>query len=258
MKKSLLAAAVLCALVADAARAQDKPARPAASAPTPGTPPPLLARPETARIYAFGLLRKGPKWTPGETPEIRALQEKHLANIARLAKEGKLVAAGPCGDGDLRGVFVFATESLDEARALADTDPAVQAGRLRVELHTFLGAPGIGRNAPAERARAGGKVEMVSYQLALARLGPRFKAEEASENRALFMARNQWLQKLEGSGRLALSGPFTDGGDVKGLLVLKADSLDAARKLLDGDPAAITQRFAYDVQPWWLAKGTLE
>jgi hypothetical protein len=40
----------------------------------------------------------------------------------------KLVVAGPFGDnGELRGIFVFKVASLDEAKVLAETDPAVRA-----------------------------------------------------------------------------------------------------------------------------------
>jgi uncharacterized protein YciI len=67
---------------------------------------------------------------------IARIQQAHLANIARLSKEGKLVLAGPfVDDGDRRGVFFFKVGKLAEAQALADTDPAVIAGRLKVELH---------------------------------------------------------------------------------------------------------------------------
>jgi uncharacterized protein YciI len=89
--------------------------------------------------YYFAFLLRGPEWTPGQTPELEHLQEAHLANIRRLAETGKLVVAGPFSDdGTLRGVFVFKTETLDEAKALADSDPAVQAGRLVLEFHPWL------------------------------------------------------------------------------------------------------------------------
>ena len=56
----------------------------------------------------------------------------------------KLVVAGPFGDDTaLRGVFVFKVASIDEARALAETDPAVQAGRLVIEMHPWLVPEGI-------------------------------------------------------------------------------------------------------------------
>jgi uncharacterized protein len=94
--------------------------------------------------YYVGFLYRGPQWTPGSTPESEKIQEGHMANIRRLAAEGKLLLAGPfTDDGDLRGMFVFTVASLEEARALAETDPAVKAGRLRIELHPWFSAKGI-------------------------------------------------------------------------------------------------------------------
>ena len=95
-------------------------------------------------LYYVGLLFRGPAWTPGETPEIMELQKAHLANITRLAESGKLVLAGPfVDDGDMAGMFVFRVSSLEEAQALCDSDPAVKAGRLRVELHPWYSEKGI-------------------------------------------------------------------------------------------------------------------
>lgn len=95
--------------------------------------------------YVVGFLYRGAAWTPDRTPEVEKLQEGHMANIKRLADEGKLVLAGPFSDGgDLRGLFVFKTDSVEQAKAWCDTDPAVKAGRLRVELHPWYSAKGIG------------------------------------------------------------------------------------------------------------------
>jgi uncharacterized protein YciI len=89
--------------------------------------------------YYLGFLRRGPKWTPERTPETARIQEGHMANINRLAKTGKLVLAGPfTDDGEIRGVFIFKTESAEEAKMLADSDPAVSAGRLVLELHPWM------------------------------------------------------------------------------------------------------------------------
>lgn len=261
MRTSLLTCAVLGGLLAAPACAQ------ASASPSPGAAPAAAAARQASptpspvpqpRVYVFTLLRKGPAWTAADTPATRTLQEGHMANIRRLGQEGKLAAAGPCGGGDLRGVFVFATDSLAEARTWGETDPSVQAGRLRLESHRFLGAPGIGRRVAEETAKAGGKTELVEYQLALVRRGPRFDPKEVDENRALFMARNAWLQQLQAAGQLALSGPFLDAGEAMGVLVLRVGSVDAARALLAGDPAVKTERFAFEVDAWWLPKGTLE
>jgi uncharacterized protein YciI len=94
-------------------------------------------------IYYIYLLKKGPAWSPDETPEIAALQEAHLANMKRLQELGKLVINGPLLDsfatsGETRGIGVLKTASLAEAQELISTDPMVRVGRLVFELHTWM------------------------------------------------------------------------------------------------------------------------
>ncbi|HKG61892.1 MAG TPA: YciI family protein [Pyrinomonadaceae bacterium] len=92
----------------------------------------------------FAFLTRGEKWTPEKTPATEEIQKGHMANINRLADMKKLIAAGPFGDdGRLRGIFVFRVGSLEEAKALTATDPAVQAGRLAMELHTWMVPEGV-------------------------------------------------------------------------------------------------------------------
>lgn len=92
----------------------------------------------------LAFLVRGEKWTPEKTPQTEEIQKGHMANINRLAEMKKLVVAGPFGDnGTLRGIFVFRVASMEEARALTLTDPAVQAGRLALDLHPWLVPEGI-------------------------------------------------------------------------------------------------------------------
>lgn len=96
----------------------------------------------TTAYLAF--LVRGDKWTPEKTPATEAIQKAHLANIQRLADMKKLVVAGPFGDnGRLRGIFVFRVDTLEEAKTLASTDPAVQAGRLALLVHPWVVPEGI-------------------------------------------------------------------------------------------------------------------
>lgn len=71
------------------------------------------------------------------------LQGAHLANLKHLGKVGKLVINGPLPDsyvtsGEIRGIGVLKTNSLTGAQELIRTDPMVRAGRLVVELHTWM------------------------------------------------------------------------------------------------------------------------
>ena len=101
------------------------------------------------RTYYMGFLTRGPNWTPGVTEATKALQEAHLANINRLAEDGRLLIAGPFSydstdaDQSLRGIFIFDTETRAEAEELAATDPAVMAGRLAIRIIPWYGPYGL-------------------------------------------------------------------------------------------------------------------
>lgn len=86
--------------------------------------------------YYLVLLRRGPSWTPASTPAVQELQKQHLAHLQKMGESGKLLIAGPFGeqqDQTLRGMCLYRVASLEEARALAEADPMVKAGRLKVE-----------------------------------------------------------------------------------------------------------------------------
>ena len=92
----------------------------------------------------FAFLTRGEKWTPETTPATQEIQKGHMANINRLAQMKKLIAAGPFGDdGRLRGIFVFRVGSLEEAKTLTATDPAIQAGRLAMDIHPWMVPEGV-------------------------------------------------------------------------------------------------------------------
>ncbi len=94
--------------------------------------------------YFVGLIYRGPTWSPEVTEEVQELQAAHLANIGRLMESGEMVLAGPfTDDGDLRGLFFYHVDTLEEAQALVDSDLAVKAGRLRVELHPWWGSASL-------------------------------------------------------------------------------------------------------------------
>jgi uncharacterized protein YciI len=90
--------------------------------------------------YVMAFLKAGPN-RDQDSVTAAQLQRAHLDNIFRLADEGKLALAGPFLDGgDLKGVYVFNVTTIEEAKALTETDPAIKAGRLVMELHPWYGS----------------------------------------------------------------------------------------------------------------------
>ncbi len=88
--------------------------------------------PDAFDVYTVVVLRR-----PADAPEmpqedLDALQARHLADRADLARQGLIVVNGPFdeqSDESYRGMSIFACDPAEAAR-LSDGDPSVIAGRL--------------------------------------------------------------------------------------------------------------------------------
>ena len=93
--------------------------------------------------YVMVFLKTG-KQTALDSVAKSKLMEQHMKNMNRLAEAGKLIVAGPyLGDKQMRGMFVFNVESVAEAKKLAETDPAIQAGIFDIELLPWYGSAAL-------------------------------------------------------------------------------------------------------------------
>lgn len=146
--------AVLLCLLLLAATGLLRAQTPAVAAPAPApTPPPEAAKPAAPQlppdmtVYYFCLLTRGPNAGTGTREEMAAGQAAHMANIRRLAEEGKILVAGPFMDrGDWRGIFILKCDSLEEAKALVASDPLVQQQRLLADVRPWLTMKGYIRD----------------------------------------------------------------------------------------------------------------
>lgn len=95
------------------------------------------------RLYVMAFLKAGPNQEMS-AEQAAELQRGHMAHIRQLAEAGELILAGPfVGSAEVRGIFLFRTDSLEHARALTAQDPAVAAGRLEMELHQWYGSAAL-------------------------------------------------------------------------------------------------------------------
>ena len=107
----------------------------------PGPPAPAAGTPKF-EMESFQLVLLMRPADRKELPDAEAeeLQRQHLAHLGKMHDSGKMVIAGPFGaqrDPSFRGACLYRVATPEEARALAEADPAVKAGRLRVEVITW-------------------------------------------------------------------------------------------------------------------------
>ena len=87
--------------------------------------------------YWLVLLQKGPNRNQ-DSMSAEKIQAAHMANINRLAKEGKLIMAGPIGvEDDLRGIFLMNCADSIEVENFVRTDSAVLTGRLIMKYYPW-------------------------------------------------------------------------------------------------------------------------
>jgi hypothetical protein len=93
--------------------------------------------------YVLAYLKAGPN-RDQDSATAAEIQKAHLENIMRMAKQGQLVVAGPfTDDHEVKGIYILNVETVAEAEELVETDPAIEAGRLTMELHPWYGSAAL-------------------------------------------------------------------------------------------------------------------
>lgn len=157
------------------------------------------------KSYTFVFLNNKPDKEVLSKEKSDSIMQGHMNNIGRLAKEGKLLAAGPFEGGG--GIFILNTTSVDEANQWLATDPGVKAKRWNLEALPYTVKTG-------SVCTVGEKYEMVFYQFI--RFMPTGKETDLSSTEGL-------VKKMHEQGMIIHEGIF---GDKQGsILILKADTV---------------------------------
>lgn len=96
------------------------------------------------KYYVLAMLKPGTNKSK-DKDTLKIIFDGHMKNINRLANEGSLVLAGPMADNDntYEGIFVFNVGTIEEAKALLETDPAISGKFLDVELYLWYGTAAL-------------------------------------------------------------------------------------------------------------------
>jgi uncharacterized protein len=130
MKTMLTAGVLICVFASSSPAAPDE---------APATQPSTRPAREFEQ-YQLVILRAGDNVQEVPRDQLMEMQKQHLAHMSAIAEQGKILVAGPFSDQQdksMRGMCIYRCDSIDEARQLAEGDPAVQAGRLKVEVLTW-------------------------------------------------------------------------------------------------------------------------
>lgn len=102
------------------------------------------------KSYFLVLLKTGSNKN-AEKEEISVSFRGHLDNINRLVEEGKLIIAGPFGKNEknYRGLFILNNiKTMEEAKKLLQSDPAIKNGLLDYEILTWYGSAALSEYLP--------------------------------------------------------------------------------------------------------------
>jgi uncharacterized protein YciI len=187
------------------------------------------------KSYTFVFLNNKPDKEVLSKEKSDSIMQGHMNNIGRLAKEGKLLAAGPFEGGG--GIFILNTTSVEEANQWLATDPGVKAKRWNLEVLPYTVSTG-------SVCPVGEKFEMMFYQFV------RFTPQSTINAKALKQHR-KFIQSLVKGGGAIHQGNF--GDKEGGILVLKAD---AAKETVEADQAVKEGVVKYEMKKLYIAKGS--
>jgi uncharacterized protein YciI len=193
---------------------------------------------QTSQPYIFGFLRAHPERK--EIPQEQAveIQKGHLAHLGKMANDGVLVAAGPLGGPDLRGVVIFRGITLAEARRIASEDPAVVNKRLYVDAAPWPGPAGIGEVVGAKlKENPEAKIEMTKRALVVYWKTGAWPASLADPaHKETLDAHRAWIGKLQSGGNVLTVAPLAGSKDFVGVAVYKMENPEEALKICAEDP----------------------
>lgn len=206
--------------------------------------------PQNMRTIHIAMLYRGPNYAQtSASADLPKLQDAHIAHLTRLAKDGHALIAGPIGGGggDLAGIVMLTAESAGAARAFEAEDPAVKAGRFRIEMVSYMTPGNWFTVAPVPDT-----VSMRTFVFGFLRTADS-PSDAAMDPAKLHEDHLAYLWAMRQSGALLSAGPVVDGGPRTGVVVLAVDSLDKARALLEQAPDVKQGRAKPELYTWYAA-----
>ena len=169
----------------------------------------------------------------------RNLQPWDMAAAALLVEE----AGGRLSDYDGGGDWLARKQLVASNGPLHDPMLAVLRDRAPAE----WGLPSVDGDPPP-------RDQMMVYFVGHLFLGPN-QDLPGSEGDRIQKEHLAYMRRQSEAGHYILTGPFADREDPRGLLVMRAESIEAAREIVAADPAVRAGVLRVEIRPWYAAKG---
>ena len=190
--------------------------------------------------YVVVFLNNNPEKQELPEDQVNDLQRQHLANIGKMAKEGKLLMAGPFEGGG--GIFIMNTSEIETAKRWILSDPAIRSNRWKIELLPL--AARIGKPCLANEDAAMVEKQFVRFLPHITK----FNVQQAPQ---IFLEHDKYIDKIQGQSDVLFEGIFSN--DDGGIMVFD-NPVDKA--LLTNDPSAIEGMIIPEVKKIWMAEGS--
>jgi len=172
--------------------------------------------------------------------DTKKIMDGHMANMGQLAKEGKLLAAGPFDGGG--GLFIMNSSNEEEVKSWISTDPGVQAQRWNIEILPY--EPRHGGVCPV-----GEKYEMTLYTFIRFNLSAE-KSTTLNYSETMEKHNNFTREIIKGGKVITEAGFGANGG---GILVFNGE-IDSS--ILESDPGVREGLLETQVKKLYIAKGS--
>ena len=195
---------------------------------------------QSGRSYVFVFLHTRSDKAELPKEDVDKIMAGHMANINKMAKEGKLLAAGPFEGGG--GIFIFNTTSVEDVTEWMKADPGIQANRWKLE--KLLYTPRTGSVCAVKEPYEMTMYSFVRYIPNIAK----FNVQVAPET---FGRHDEYLKEIKKTGNVIAEGTF--GESEGGILIMKGK---VQSEVIDNDPAAREGLLETWVKDLYVAKGS--
>ncbi len=147
----------------------------------------------------------------------------------------------------LLALLLTACQSASEPKSSADVRPAASTVLPQVDTSLF---------ETFEYTDGDTTYLMKKYYMVFLKTGPN-RSQDSLTAARIQEEHLAHMSRLAEQKKICAAGPFTDGGDIQGIVVYSVSNMEEAIALTNEDPAVKAGRLTIEIHPWWAAVGTM-